>query len=126
VRVSQILDLRSKLVDKAVDVFHGEHAALQGRLTKPEPRFRLLPEKPGDFRDVRVPIPVLLGPLLMPAQLMFGNSDMNARGAGLPLVALRSLAMQASIKQTHSGLIKCTSHMAFGSGDSFDSPRHGK
>jgi hypothetical protein len=35
--------------------------------------------------------------LLMPAQLMFGNSDVNARGSGLPLVALRSLAMQASI-----------------------------
>jgi hypothetical protein len=35
--------------------------------------------------------------LLMPAQLMFGNSDVNASGAGLPLVALRALAMQASI-----------------------------
>ena len=35
--------------------------------------------------------------LLIPAQLMFGDSGGNARGAGLPLVALRALAMQASI-----------------------------
>jgi hypothetical protein len=42
--------------------------------------------KPSECRD-----------LLMPAQLMFGKSDVNARASGLPLVALRSLAMQASI-----------------------------
>jgi hypothetical protein len=35
----------------------------------------------------------------MPAQRMFGNSGVNARGSGLPLVALRSLAMQASIRE---------------------------
>jgi len=38
----------------------------------------------------------------MPAQLMFGNSDVNSRGSGLPLVALRSLAMQASISRALS------------------------
>ena len=32
----------------------------------------------------------------MPAQLMFGDLAVNARGAGLPLVALGFLAMQAS------------------------------
>jgi hypothetical protein len=35
----------------------------------------------------------------MPAQQMFGNSDANARGAGLPLIALRSLALRASTKE---------------------------
>jgi hypothetical protein len=35
----------------------------------------------------------------MAAQLMFGNV-VNARGSGLPMVALRSLAMQASIVGT--------------------------
>jgi ATP-binding cassette subfamily B protein AbcA/BmrA len=35
--------------------------------------------------------------LLTPAQLMFDSSDLNASGSGLPLVALRALAMQASI-----------------------------
>jgi hypothetical protein len=35
--------------------------------------------------------------LLMSAQLMFGNSGVNARRSGLPLVALRPLAMQGSI-----------------------------
>jgi hypothetical protein len=33
----------------------------------------------------------------MPAQLMRGRSSVNARASGLPLVALRSLAMQGSI-----------------------------
>jgi hypothetical protein len=33
----------------------------------------------------------------MPAQLMFGNSDVNACGSGLPLVALRSSARQTSM-----------------------------
>ena len=33
----------------------------------------------------------------MPAQLIFGTLDVNARGPGLPLVALLSLAVQASI-----------------------------
>jgi hypothetical protein len=33
----------------------------------------------------------------MPAQLMFGNSDVNSRGSGLPWVALRTFAVQASI-----------------------------
>jgi hypothetical protein len=37
--------------------------------------------------------------LLIPAQLMFGDSSLNARGSGLPVVALRSLAMQASIRR---------------------------
>ena len=35
----------------------------------------------------------------MPAQQMFGNSDVNANGSRLPLVALRALAMQASISR---------------------------
>jgi hypothetical protein len=35
--------------------------------------------------------------LLMPAQLMLGNSGVNARESRLPLVALRCLAMQASV-----------------------------
>jgi hypothetical protein len=35
--------------------------------------------------------------LLMPAQLMFGDSNANASGSGLPLVAQCALAMQASI-----------------------------
>jgi hypothetical protein len=45
---------------------------------------------------------VLGSALLMPAQLMFGNSDVKARGSGLPLVALRSLAMQTSIAKRTS------------------------
>jgi hypothetical protein len=43
--------------------------------------------------------------LLMPAQLMFGNSDVNARGSGLPLVALSSLAMQAPIVEIIPGYL---------------------
>jgi hypothetical protein len=38
--------------------------------------------------------------LLIPAQLMFDDSSPNARESGLPVVALRSLAIQASIDST--------------------------
>jgi hypothetical protein len=44
---------------------------------------------------------IILIHFLMPAQLMFGKSDVNARGAGLPLAALRSLARQASIDRSN-------------------------
>jgi hypothetical protein len=39
----------------------------------------------------------------MPAQLIFGNSNVNARRSGLPLVAPRSLAMQASKRALSAG-----------------------
>ena len=46
--------------------------------------------------------------LSMPAQLMFGNSDVNTSGSGLPLVALRALAMQASIISPAASRIPAT------------------
>jgi hypothetical protein len=41
---------------------------------------------------------------LMPAQRVFGNSDVNARRSALPLVALRSLARQTSIDLQCGGI----------------------
>jgi hypothetical protein len=38
--------------------------------------------------------------LLIPMQLLHGKLTVNARGSGLPLVALRALAMQASISDS--------------------------
>ena len=43
---------------------------------------------------------------MMPAQLMLGNSDANTTEPGLPLVALRALAMQASIRELTHGARK--------------------
>jgi hypothetical protein len=52
------------------------------------------PRNAADLSHGASPLSQLL--LLIPAQLMFVDSGVNSRGSGLPLVALRLLAMQAS------------------------------
>jgi tetratricopeptide (TPR) repeat protein len=68
-------------------------------------------------KEVRMTNACLAAFLLLPAQFVFGDSSPNARGSGLPVVAPRSLAMQASIISAAfgaTGLAQDTVHLANG------------